>query len=144
MIIAPFYIITEEFLEKRIRNSKTSKKIARKLKGKTKLQTLKNVNKYINDHFYGEGHQFDYLTPPEFFDLGIANRLILKNKRFLWCSNQIGLLMSLLINTGDFTKDEIKLKSTLGRQLSAHFYSEVQIGNKIIKVDPFYDILKKI
>jgi len=144
MILAPFYIITEDFLEKRLRHTTTSKKIAKKLKGKTKKQTLENVYNYMNKHFYGEGHQFDHNAFPEFFDLGIANRLILKNKRFLWCSNQVALLSSLLVNTGHFTKEEIFLKKTIGKQLAAHFYVDVNIGKGKVKVDPFYNIFKPI
>jgi len=144
MILAPIYVITENFIEKRIRNTGTSKKIAKKLKGKTKKQTLRNVYKYINNHFYGDGHQFDYLTPPEFFDMGITERLLLHKKRFLWCSNQIALLTSLLVNTGQFTKEDIGLGKGFGKWPTAHFYSIVKIGKNKIKVDPFYDIFKPI
>jgi len=144
MVLAPLIIITENFLEDRIRKTKTSKKIAKKLKGKTKLKTLRNTYDYINDHFYGQGHQLDYITPPEFFDLGIATRLLLKNKRFLWCSNQIAILISLLINTDHFKKEDIRLKWALGKNLVTHFYVEVQLGNKKIKVDSFYNIFKHI
>lgn len=144
MILAPFYLITEKFLEDRIRASKTSKMVAKKLKGKTKLQTLKNIYRYINDHYYGAGHQLDYIAFPEVFDFEVVPRLLLKHKRFLWCSNQLSLLTSLLVNSGHFTKEEISLRRTFGRTLSAHFYSQVNIGDKAFKVDPFYDIFRPI
>ena len=143
-IIAPFFVITEEFIEKRLRHTGTSKKIAKKLKGNTKEQTLRNVYKYVNNHFYGEGHIFDSNAVPEFFDLGIDHRLLLRKKRFLWCSNQVALLSSLLINSGHFTKEDVSLGRNLGKQTNAHFYSIVKVGNKKIKVDTYYNIFQPI
>ena len=144
MIFIPLFVITENFIEKRIRKTNTSKKIARKLKGKTKYQTLRKVYDYINKTYYGQGHVFDHNAFLEALDYSISERLLLRRKRFLWCTNQLALLTSLLINTGQFTKEEIALKSTLGRTLSAHFYSVVNIKNKRFKIDPYYNIFKSV
>ena len=146
-IVLP-YMITPNFkFKKHIKKSKKIEKIAKKLKDKNKEKTLRNVYHYVIKHYDGDHHQFNPASIVELLEIPkfkIEKKLALKEKKFLWCYAQNLIIKSLLINSEQFSTKYIKFKKNLGKHFVIHQYLIVKIKNIRYKVDPFYNIFKKI
>lgn len=99
-----------------------------------KEEYLKAAYDIITTRYHG-GRVKTILRP---FDLFTNNVQSLWNRTgFLHCTNQNYLLTLLLVKGGKFKEKDIKPTWTLMWSFSPHQYLKVDVGNKIINVDPW-------
>ena len=101
---------------------------------KDKESYLKAAYKVITEKYQGGRIK----TVSRLFDL-FSNSLqsVWNRTGFLHCTNQNYLLSLLLVKSGRFKEEDIKPKWTLMWMVSPHQYLEVNVGNKIVTVDPW-------
>lgn len=149
-ILLPYIRLPNFLFKEKIEKNQTIAKIAKKLKAKTKKQTLENVYAYVRTHFEDYHKEFDLRHLNRFYELfqlhnyKVRKLLILHRKKFMWCYAQVKVLVSLLKNTRQFSEKEIKIKTCFSPYFSIHQYILIKIGNEKIKIDPFYGIYKQI
>ncbi|QQG38900.1 MAG: hypothetical protein HYS32_00335 [Candidatus Woesearchaeota archaeon] len=101
-------------------------------KSKDKLGCLKKAHKTITSKFHG-GKFLPYVN---LFQLFEENPKRLWNKAsYLDCVHLNYLLRILLIKSGFFTEEDIKLKITAGYLFFPHQYLKIKINKKFIDVD---------
>lgn len=101
---------------------------------KTKEDVLDKVIHYELKRFYSKYYQ--YVTE---FVLFYQNNIehLWKKKGFLHCHQQNLILRYLLLETGRFTEDDIKIRETIC-YIGLHQYLQIRVeANKWINVDPF-------
>jgi len=149
-IILPYIFLPNFLIKQKLENNAEIFKLARKLKQKSKIRTLKKVYSFVTTHFEDYEYEFDIRHLNRFYELFELHdykvrRLILLHKRkFLWCYAQNKVLLTILRHTGQFNSREVKIKVCLSPHFTIHQYLLVRIGNKKIKVDPFYHNFKII
>ncbi len=115
----------------------------KKLKGKNKIETLENISNYMNKIYSGFDNMFKMKSLFTVFQIGDFNTdKILNKKQFLWCHNQNRLIKSILINTGQFDENEIKIQRNYLWSFFIHQWLLINVEEKKIKIDPFYRIFE--
>jgi len=152
--ILPAILLPNNLLIKtKTQKTKKLKKVAERLKGRTKGQTLKNVFNYVTKTYSVERYKFLFL--PRLVQYNIEK--LIDKKIFLPCYAQNFVLKTLLINTGQFKEKDIKGKGTfavidLGERriikyiplAIIHQYLLININKKIFRVDPFRRVFRRI
>ena len=137
-IIFPFILFPNYLIKPKISYSPKIKGIVFKLRSKNKNQTLKNIYSYIVDNYCNKRWYRIFFLHKMFF--WNTNKL-LSRKQFLWCHSQNKILIDLLINSGQFKREDIKIKWVLSRNLTIHQYL---IVNSRIKIDSFYRMFETL
>jgi hypothetical protein len=149
-IIIPYIYLPNFLFKEKIESSKEIKLIAKKLIARNKEETLKKVYHYVSIHFQDYKQEFDLKNLDKFYELfklhnySVKRLLSFKHKEFMWCYAQVKVILSLLRNTGKFSDKDLRIKIVLSPYFSIHQYALIKIGNKKIKVDPFYRIHKQV
>ena len=140
----PYIIIPNLLFKTKIQCSEKLKKFSQKFKSKNKQQTLKNIYNYIIKNYKEDTYPFanfiNLLNIPKLFAQNIEK--IINKKQFLPCHVQNLVLITLLLNTGQFKKSDFKRKETITNFLTIHQYVIIKINNKKLKADPFFKILE--
>lgn len=126
----------------KIQRTEKIKRIAMKLRGKTKEETLKNVYNYVLRNYEGVDEKYKLAWLPGLFLYDVDK--IVDKRRFLACHIQNLVLRTLLLNTGQFSEDEIARKQTISWFLTTHQYLIVDFGKVRYKIDPFFKVIRKI
>jgi hypothetical protein len=75
------------------------------------------------------------------FNFGdFSTKSILNKKIFLWCHNQNRLFKSFLVNTGLFNENDVVIQKRLFTSFFIHQRLEIDIDDKKIEIDPYYNI----
>ena len=125
---------------------KETKRIISKLKRKNKQETLKNIYKFTTKQYSSDNPLAKRLKLvflyPTLFQYDISKYL--KRKQFLACHQQVYLFKTLLLNTNQFQKKDIQEKTKIQPYLISHKYLIVNTGKEKYKIDPFFNIFKKL
>ncbi|MBU2576744.1 MAG: hypothetical protein KKF50_03405 [Nanoarchaeota archaeon] len=143
-VIIPILIMPNiYFIKLRRRKTKEIEKISRKLKDKSKEKTLKNVYDYITQNYTGIEERYKLANYFKLFQYNVDWNLKHK-KQFLACHLQNWMTITLLLNTGQFTRKEIKKHIYVTRYLTIHQYLIVKIDKQKFKIDPFFKEFNKL
>ena len=141
-IVITFIIFPNYLFKPKIKTTKKIKQVANKLKDKNPQKTLKKIYNFIIKNHYGISksakNKIFYLG--RLFKNDVEENL--ENKIYLFCHAQNLMLNTLLINTKQFEEKDIKVKWFIDYTLIIHQYLLVSMGNKKVKLDPFYRIYK--
>ncbi len=140
--LVPILVLPTFLIPMKIKKTNYLKKFSKKFKSNKKEQTLKRVYNFVNNNYTEERMKF--IT--EFYKLFYINpEKILRRKQFLPCHMQNYLLTTLLINTKQFNKSQIKKYITVSNLKNIiHQYLIVSTNKKKYKVDVFYKTFKQI
>ena len=139
----PYFLYPNYFKKSKIEDYDNIKKLASKLKNKNKIETLKNVSNYMNETYFSYERVFQIKSILTLFNIGdFDTKNILNKKQFLWCHNQNRLFKSILVNTDLFNEKEIKIEKRYFKSFFIHQWLSVNVGEKIIKIDPYYKIFE--
>ncbi len=141
--IVAHIILPNQMFETKIQRTKRIKTLANKLKSKDELETLKNVYSYVIKNYIGDKEKFKLLIVPRLFRYNLDKILDRKNY-FIACHIQNKIIITLLINSGQFKREDMEKKHNITNWLTIHQYLIVRIGIKKYKVDPFYHVFKKL
>jgi hypothetical protein len=141
-IFIPFILFPNYLIKPKIKETYKIRQIANKLKNKNPEKTLENAYSFVVKNHYGIGNSFrnklHYFWA--LFNNNVENNI--GKKTYIWCHTQNLILKTILFNTGQFNKENVKIKWTVGQYI--HQYLMVKVGNKIIKIDPFYKVYKNL
>jgi len=139
----PYFLYPNYFKKSKIEDYDNIKKLASKLKNKNKIETLKNVSNYMNETYFSYEKVFQIKSILTLFNIGdFDTQNILNKKQFLWCHNQNRLFKSILVNTDLFEENEIEIEKRYFKSFFIHQWLSINIGRKIIKIDPYYKIFE--
>lgn len=103
---------------------------------KSKRDVLEKAYNYIVSKYYGEHSQLLVQLDKAYGDI------LNKPAGFLPCTGHSFLLRTMLVKSGKFTEDEIKVK-TFPYKLFIHQYIDVKIDGQWIHVDPWAHFMGK-
>ena len=135
-IILPFLILPNQLFKTDLQRTKQIKKLAEKLKAKTREQTLRNIYKYVTKTYEGKEKKYKLANYPRLFLYNVNN--LIKKRQFIACHIQNHVTKTLLINTSQFKESDIKRNWTITKFLTIHQYLVVKIKKAKYKVDPFF------
>jgi hypothetical protein len=139
----PYFLYPNYFRKSKIESYPELKELASSLKSGDKLQTLKNVYVYMCSTYTGYSEIWKIPNLLTVFELGdFPTKEILNKKQFLWCHTQNRLFKSILVNTGEFSEGEIKIKKLLLRSFFIHQWLSFDINGETITVDPHCGVLE--
>ena len=139
----PLLILPNHLLFKtKIQKTEKIKKVARRLKGKSKEQTLRNVYNYVIKNYKGIEQRLLVANIPKLFLYDVER--LLEKKQFLACHIQNLITITLLINTEQFKETNFKRKETITPFLTLHQYMIITLDGQRFKADPFMKIFEKI
>ncbi|TSD01463.1 MAG: hypothetical protein Athens071425_406 [Parcubacteria group bacterium Athens0714_25] len=140
----PYFFYPNYLKKSKIENYPELKELSSKLTGNSKLQTVENVYEYMRQTYSGNDDVLKIENLLSVFNFGdFSTKGILDKKIFLWCHGQNRLLKSVLINTGLFKDDDITIQKRLFTSFFIHQWLVINIDDKKIKVDPYYNIFNK-
>lgn len=140
-LVAIFTIPNFYFIKTRIQRSRKIKEFAKKLKGRRKEETLKNIYNYLISNYKGKEERWKVVSLfYKWYYLDIEK--LIGKKQFLPCHLHNRVFMTLLINLG-FKEDNFQRKVKISRFLTPHQYLIVDIGRKY-KIDLFMRIFEEL
>ena len=143
-IIIPFLTMPNFYLIKlKPQHSKYIEQTARKLKAKTKEQTLKNIFKFVTTNYTGRKEKYKLAIYYNLFNSNVDKNLK-KKKQFLACHLQNFIISTLLKKTKQFTNKDIEERIYVTRYITIHQDLIIKIDNKKFHIDPFYREFKLI
>ncbi|MBT3398241.1 hypothetical protein HOA55_05255 [archaeon] len=143
-IILPFLAIPNHGVRKtEIQKTKQIIQLSKKLKSKSKDKTLKNIYDYVTKNYTGSEERYKLMNYPKLFKSNVDENLRTPHQ-FLACHLQNLIIITLLLNTGQFSATDIKRKETITHFLTIHQHLTINTGKKKYKIDPFFKIFKKI
>ena len=127
---------------------------ARKLRGLNREETLRNAFTYLREYHPSDHAIWKWESLKSLLLIGdFSTEPYLGKPSFLWCHTQNRLLKSLLVNSGHFREDEVRIGRMFFRNLNSpafglsifiHQYVLVDIDDRTtVKADPFYGIFEK-
>lgn len=137
--ILSYFILPDQFRETPIQRTRAIRNLARSLKRKTKEQTLRVVYQYINSRYVGVEHLLRALILRNQFTTNVEKLLGKKKGAFASCHAQNKLIITLLLNTGQFKREDIERKNYFTLFLTIHQYLLVHISDTTYYVDPWYN-----
>jgi hypothetical protein len=149
-IILPYILLPNFLFKQKLENNSEIFKLSRKLRQKSEIKTLKKVYNFVTNHFQDYEFEFDIKHLNRFYELfelhdyKVRKLILLHRKKFLWCYAQNKVLFTILRHTGQFNSREVRIKVCLSPHFTIHQYLLVKIGNRKIRVDPFYHKFKVI
>jgi len=141
--VISYLVIPNQFVETSVLRTREIKRLARKLKGKTPEKTLRNVYNYVVKTYVGHKKRYKVLILPRLFARDIG-KLLDKKNLFLACHVQNKIIITLLMNTGQFERRQIKRKQSVTRFLTIHQDLIVNTGKAKYSLNPFSEEFKKI
>jgi hypothetical protein len=142
-IILPFLILPNFFLrEQKPQKTKEIEKIAKKLKKKEKEKTLRSIYNYVIKNYDGYNKKYKLANYLKLFQANVGKNL--EKSQFLVCHLQNLIIRDLLLNTGQFTKEDFKQKFCVTKFLTGHQYLIINTGEEKFYVDPFYRKFEKL
>ena len=141
-ILMPLLFFPNYLQKPKLKITNESKQVSKKLKFKTKRQTLKNTYNYVVKNYPGSENKKKFFL---LWKLFITKAEPLINKpQFVWCHSQNLLLEELLLGTKQFKKEDFKIHWMITRWLTIHQYWTITIGKDQYLVDSFYKKFKKL
>lgn len=141
--VIPFLILPNYLFKTKIQHTQKIKKLANKLKRKTKEETLKNIFNYVIKNYGGRNEFYKLFYAHKLFYYNVEK--LLNKKQILSCQTHNHLLSTLLLNTSQFKKSDIKRKIIMSRRLFIlHQYLIINTGKQKFRVDSFMRVLKKL
>jgi hypothetical protein len=145
-LILPSLILQNFLFKTDIAQTEEIKDLAMNLSVKDKEQTLRNVHDYLIKTYKGRPSEFSLTAVLRLHKFDISK--VLGNPehdgKFFWCDSQNGMLMALLLASGQFKEKDMVVKYDLTPRLAIHQYVVVKIDEKEFCVDPFWRKFKKI
>ena len=143
--VFPYFAYSNYFMKSKVENYTELKKLALKLKGKSKFATLKNVYDYMIETYSGYDERFKLKNVLTLYRMGdFSTRASLNKKEFMWCHNQNRLARSILVNTGMFSEKDIVVERTLVKSSSLHQCLIVRVGKKKFRFDTHCRVFEKV
>lgn len=143
IFLLPLLFLPNQLLIKtKIKRTEKIKKFAKKLIGKNKEKTLKEIYLWTINNFKGEEERYKLMILPKLFKYNVEK--LMQKKQFAACHVQNLVLLTLLVNTSQFHEKDIERKETMTFFGTVHQYLIVNTGKSKFKVDPFFKIFKKI
>ncbi len=139
--LLPMLLFPNHIFKTRIQKTEKLRKFAARFKEKDKEKTLKNIYNFVAGNYSSERHNLFLLLWKHFYT---DVEKLTEKKQFLPCHVQNLILVTLLMNTGQFKEKEIERKETITVFGAAHQYLFVKINGKKLKIDPFFDIWKEL
>lgn len=122
----------------KIQKSKELERIAKKFKSKNKEENLRKAYYYVINYFSHEKYNFIF----QFYKLFYTDvEKLLQKRQFAQCTLQNLILITLLVNTGQFKESDFKRKWKIIHLVVLHQYILVKIKNKTFKVDPLLKVI---
>jgi len=143
MILPLFILPGLYFIRSNNQNTPLIKKTAKKLKGSSKKKTLDNTFNFLTKNYHGRDQIYKFILNFKIFSQNV-DEFIKEKGRFLSCIQQNKMMKELLLNSGQFSKSEIKAKIVYFGYPTVHQFLIININNKKYKVDPYYKILEEI
>ncbi|MAG39767.1 hypothetical protein CMI41_02265 [Candidatus Pacearchaeota archaeon] len=154
--LVPFVIYPNYLLGSKVENYPAMRRLSKRLTERTRLETFENVYRYVKKNYSGGSEGLNPRNWLELLNIGdFSTESMLRRKGFVWCHNQNRIMRSLLINTGKFKEEDIKVKysfwqtkllgktrpsSYLWKWIATHQWLEIKLNGKMVFVDPFYRI----
>ena len=148
--LLPFILYPNYLLPGKIEGYPALIRVAKKLKGQDKQQTLSNIFQYLREKHSSDDKIWQWKNLATLFWVGdFSTQKVLEEKCFLWCHTQYRLLKSLLVNSGMFREDDVQIGRMFffnskfpyqGISIFIHQYLLINIDGIIFKIDPFYNI----
>ena len=136
----PYYLYPNYFRHSKIEDYPELISLARALRATTKDETLENVYKYIERTYSGTAASTFPRNWFTVFEIGdFSTRRLLGRPRFLWCHTQNRLMKSLLVQTDQFSADEIRIEHRYWTSLFIHQWISIQTDDFTFTIDPYYD-----
>ena len=107
--------------------------VPRLKQSKTKKECLQTAYRLLSEKYQGYFGIYTYLNILETFVSDI-NKLC-DGRKFLHCHNLNYLLRILLIKSGFFSEEDIKLGWSMVWYISPHQYLKIDVGEEVINVD---------
>ncbi|NTV41203.1 MAG: hypothetical protein HGA61_02930 [Candidatus Moranbacteria bacterium] len=152
--VLPFVLYPNYLLPGKVEKYPSLVKLSMEIRGKDKKETLENVFRYLRKYHHSEDKIWKWENLATLFWIGdFSTQSMLEKKCFLWCHTQNRLLKSLLVNSGIFDENEIKIGRMFflnskfpyqGISVFIHQYLLIYINGTIFKIDPFYNIFEKL
>jgi len=151
--VLPFTLYPNYMLQGKVERYPAIVALAMELRGKDKRETLENVFAYLREHHASEKKIWNRNNLSTLLLIGdFSTEPYLNRDCFLWCHTQNRVLKSILVNSGMFTVNQVSIGRmyflnrnlpTFGFSLFIHQYALADVGDTIMKADPFYDILEE-
>lgn len=142
--ILPLIVVPNLYLIRTpVQKTEKLRKFAKKLKGITKEKTLKNCFDYVTRTYYGKEQRWFVVTLIHKLFIQDVEKIIEK-RQFLQCHMQNRVLMTLLINTGQFSEKDFERKITMSIYGIVHQYLIIKTENKKYFADAFWKELREI
>jgi hypothetical protein len=106
---------------------------------KVKEKVLEDAYNWVIDNFSSERYN---LVLQFLKQLYVSDKQLMGKKQFAQCTLQNRILIKLLIESGQFRKEDIQKKWRPFRGI--HQYLIVNVDGKKFKIDPFYRIFEGI
>jgi len=143
-VIIPYFIVPNlHIIKLGIQKTKKLRNFSLKFRAKNKKKTLKNIFDYVIQNFSGQEEKYKVIILPYkimYYDV----EKIIGKKQFLHCTIQNRIIMTLLINTGQFSEKDFIKKLGFSDFGTIHQYLVVKLNGKKFKIDTFYRIFKEI
>ena len=123
-LVYPNYFITSKTVYNPILRDK-----AHSLKSRNKEKTLYNIYNFMIKNFDSVNKRFTLEALFKLFKIPDYNLdKIIDKKEYFYCHTQNRLLTALLLNSGQFSEDQIKIKKELFKTFTIHQYVIVDFG----------------
>lgn len=142
MILPSFVLPGFYFIKVDEQNTPLIKETANELKLETKEETLRNIYNFQIDNYNGANQRYKFILNYGIFSQNV-DKFLLDKGRFMACHQHNKMTKELLLNTNQFSNEDIETKIAL-RPVSIHQYLIVNTGDKKFKIDPFYKILEEV
>jgi len=150
----PFVLYPNYLFPGKVERYLTLVEYARKLRGSNREETLRNAFTYLREYYPSDHAIWKWESLKSLLLIGdFSTEPYLGKPSFLWCHTQNRLLKSLLVNSGHFREDEIRIgrmffrnhnSPTFGFSVFIHQYVLVDLDNRTtVKIDPFYGIFEE-
>ena len=137
----PYFLYQNYFLPSRIEEYPELQQLARSLVGPNQSATLRNLYEYMQSTYAGSGSVLKTDSLRSVFRFGdFSTRSILGKRQFLWCHTQNRLFKSILMNTGLFSEEVVKIRYRLFSSFFIHQWIEILLPGEKIIIDPHYHI----
>lgn len=149
----PFVLYPNYLLPGKVERYPALVLLSEKLRGKDRRETLENAFRYLREHHASDHAIRKWGNIRTLFLIGdFSTEPYFDRDCFLWCHTQNRLLKSILVNSGMFTEGDVRIgrmfwfnrnSPTFKFSVFIHQYALVDIGDAIMKADPFYGILQE-
>lgn len=151
--VLPFVLYPNYLLPGKVERYPALVELSQRLRGKDRRETLENAFAYLREHHASDHGIWKWGNIRALFFIGdFSTEPYFDRECFLWCHTQNRLLKSILVNSGMFTEGQVTIgrmfwfnrnSPTFGFSVFIHQYALVDIGDTLMKADPFYDILEE-